>query len=241
MQKVVIVTGASRGLGREIAQRFGQAGWGVAVNYLNSKQGAESVAEYIMASGGEAVVIRADVGDPAQADNLVNSAMARFGRLDVLINNAGISHESLLVRLSEDMMDDTLRTNLNGPFNTIRAVSEVMVRQGSGHIINISSIAGVKGRAGHSAYAASKAALIGLTKAAAIELAPHGIQVNCVLPGYMLTEMGALAPDKAKENALSDNLLKTYSVPAEVASFIFNLTYISSVSGQVFNLDSRII
>ncbi len=241
MRKVVIITGASRGLGREIARTFGQAGWGIAVNYLNSKHDAESVAEDVTASGGDAVVIRADVGDPAQADRLINSAMTHFRRLDVLVNNAGVSRQGLFVRLDENMLDETLRTNLKGPFNTIRAASEVMARQGFGHIINVSSIVGVKGRAGHSAYAASKAALVGLTKASAIELAPHGIQVNCVLPGYMLTEMGTAAAEKTKENALADNLLKKYSIPAEVASFIYNLTYMSSASGQVFNLDSRMI
>ncbi len=241
MRKVVIVTGSSRGLGREVALVFGRSGWGVAVNYLRSKTEAEKVAEEIMSSGGDALLIRADVGELVQAENLINAAVARFGRLDVLINNAGISNEGLLLRLSENILDETLRTNLKGPFNAIRAASEVMARQGFGHIINISSITGVKGRGGHSAYAASKAALIGLTKAAAIELAPHGIQVNCVLPGYMPTDMGEAASDKAKENALADNLLKTYSEPAEAAFFIFNLIYIKSVSGQVFNLDSRII
>ena len=123
----------------------------------------------------------------------------------------------------------------------IQAASRVMISQTSGHIINVGSITGVKGKAGHAAYAASKAALIGLTKAAAMELAPHGIRSNCVLPGYMLTEMGDSASEKAKSNALSDSLLKVYSNPADVASFILHLTGINSVSGQTFNLDSRII
>jgi 3-oxoacyl-[acyl-carrier protein] reductase len=123
----------------------------------------------------------------------------------------------------------------------IKAASKVMISRASGHIINVGSVAGVKGKAGHAAYAASKAALIGLTKASAVELAPHGIQSNCVLPGYMLTEMGASASEKAKSDALSEGLLKVYSNPAEVASFILHLTGISSVSGQTFNLDSRII
>ncbi len=240
-RKTVIVTGASRGLGREVALAFGRSGWGVVVDYLRSKAEAEAAAGEIVSSGGDAVAIRADAGDQAQAESLVNSAMTRWGRLDVLINNAGISREGLLLRLSEDALDETLRTNLKGPFHAIKAASEVMARQGYGHIINISSITGVKGRGGHSAYAASKAALIGLTKAAAVELAPHGIQVNCVLPGYMQTDMGMSASDKAKDNALADSLLKTCSMPAEAALFIFNLVYMKSVSGQVFNLDSRII
>lgn len=241
MRKAVIVTGASRGLGREVALAFGRAGWGVAVNYSSSRATAETVAKEIISSGGDALVFQADVGSVDEAVKLVNAAEARWGRLDALINNAGVSHEALLLRLKDEVLDETLRINLKGPFNMIQAASRVMISQASGHIINVGSIAGVKGKAGHAAYAASKAALIGLTKAAAMELAPHGIQSNCVLPGYMLTEMGNSASEKAKSNALSEGWLKVYSNPAEVASFILHLTGISSVSGQTFNLDSRII
>jgi 3-oxoacyl-[acyl-carrier protein] reductase len=241
MRKAVIVTGASRGLGREIALAFGRAGWGVAVNYSSSQAKAEAVAKEIISSGGDAFIFRADVSIADEAGQLVNAVEARWGRLDALINNAGVSHEALLLRLTDDILDETLRTNLKGPFNMIKAASRVMISRNCGHIINIASITGVKGKAGHAAYAASKAGLIGLTKAAAVELAPHGIQSNCVLPGYMLTEMGESASDRAKSKALSDSWLKTYSNPADVASFILNLTGLKSVSGQTFNLDSRII
>jgi 3-oxoacyl-[acyl-carrier protein] reductase len=241
MRKAVIVTGASRGLGRKVALAFGRAGWGVAVNYSSSRAKAESAAKEIISAGGGAFIFRADVSIADEAGALVNAAEARWGRLDALINNAGVSHEALLLRLTEQTLDETLRINLKGPFNMIKAASRVMISQASGHIINVGSITGVKGKEGHSAYAASKAGLIGLTKAAAVELAPHGIQSNCVLPGYMLTEMGASASEKAKSDALSEGLLKVYSNPAEVASFILHLTGISSVSGQTFNLDSRII
>jgi 3-oxoacyl-[acyl-carrier protein] reductase len=240
MRKAVIVTGASRGLGREIALAFGRAGWGVAVNYSSSRAKAEAVAKELISSGGDAFIFQADVSIADEAGELVNTAEARWGRLDALINNAGVSHEALLLRLKDEALDETLRTNLKGPFNMIKAASRVMINQASGHIINIGSITGIKGKAGHAAYAASKAALIGLTKASAVELAPHGIQSNCVLAGYMLTEMGEAASEKAKSNALSEGLLKVYSNPAEVASFIFQLMGISSVSGQTFNLDSRI-
>ncbi len=241
MRKAVIVTGASRGLGREVALAFGRAGWGVAVNYSSSEAMAEGVAKEITSSGGDALVFQADVGFADEAGKLAHAAEARWGRLDALINNAGVSHEALLLRLTDEVLDETLQTNLKGPFNMIQAVSRVMISHTSGHIINVGSITGVRGKAGHAAYAASKAALIGLTKAAAMELAPHGIQSNCVLPGYMLTEMGDSASERAKSNALSDSLLKVYSNPADVASFILHLTGISSVSGQTFNLDSRII
>ncbi len=128
-----------------------------------------------------------------------------------------------MLKLSEQTWDDVIDINLKGSFNTIKAVSRIMMKQRSGHIINISSILGVRGKTGQAAYSSSKAGLIGLTKAAAVELAPRGIQVNAVLPGYMLTDMGSAASEKAKEEALQDNLLKQYSDPAEVADFIYHL------------------
>jgi 3-oxoacyl-[acyl-carrier protein] reductase len=172
---------------------------------------------------------------------MAGEALSRFGRLDVLINCAGITRSSLIAKLDITEYQDVIDTNLKGCFNTIKAVSKPMMEERHGHIINISSIQGTRGNAGQAAYSASKAGLIGLTKAAAVELAPEGIQVNAVLPGYMLTDMGQNASDKAKDAALRDNLLKRYAEPDEVADFIFHLAGMKAVSGQVFNLDSRII
>ena len=240
-RRVVIVTGASRGLGRETALKFGREGWAVVVNYLNSVDAADAVAAGINDAGGEAFAFKADVREYAGVEAMTAGAHARWGRVDALVNNAGISKDGLILKGNALYWQYVIHTNLKGCFNTIKAVSKIMMKQRGGHIINIASISGVRGKAGQAAYSASKAAVIGLTKAAAIELAPGGIRVNAVLPGYMLTEMGGAASDKTKDLALGDNLLKRYSDPAEVAAFILHLTGMGGVSGQVFNLDSRII
>lgn len=240
-RKTVIITGSSRGLGRAMALKFGRAGWAVAVNYNVSKSSADDAVDEIIKSGGMAFAVKADVRIYSEVEVMMNEVKNRFGRIDALINNAGTGTGGLMLKLSEEAWDDVIDINLKGSFNTIKAVSRIMMKQRSGHIINISSILGIRGKTGQAAYSSSKAGLIGLTKAAAVELAPRGIQVNAVLPGYMLTEMGAMASVKAKEEALSDNLLKRYSEPDEVAGFIYHLVGMKAVSGQVFNLDSRII
>jgi 3-oxoacyl-[acyl-carrier protein] reductase len=240
-RKTVIITGASRGLGRAMALKFGREGWAVAVNYNTSKTFADEIVDEINKSGGEAFAVRADVRKYSEVEAMISETISRFGRIDALINNAGTGTGGLMLKLSEHTWDEVMDINLKGCFNTIKAVSRIMMKQRSGHIINISSILGVRGKTGQAAYSSSKAGLIGLTKAVAAELAPRGIQVNAVLPGYMLTDMGAAASEKYKENALKDNLLKRYSDPEEVAGFIYHIVGMKSASGQVFNLDSRII
>jgi len=241
MRKVIVITGASRGLGRAVALKFGREGWAVVVNYQANREMADEAVREIIASGGEAVACQADVRDFFRMERMVNDAVSRWGRVDVLVNNAGIGTGGLTLKFTEETWDAVIDTNLKGAFNAVKAVSRPMMKQHSGHIINISSVVGVRGKAGHAAYSASKAGLIGLTKAMAIELASRGIQVNAVLPGYMLTDMGASASENAKNDALADNLLKRFSEPTEVADFIFHLVGMNAVSGQIFNLDSRII
>ncbi len=240
-RKAVIITGASRGLGKEMALRFGRAGWDTLVNYLNSREAAETAAREIINAGGDALPFKADVRDFPSVKEMADAAYSRWGRIDVLVNNAGIGTGGLMLKLKEETWDEVMDTNLKGAFNCIKAVSTFMLKQRAGHIINIASIVGMRGKTGHAAYAASKAGLAGLTKATAIELAPRGVQANCVLPGYMLTDMGEGASEKAREEALADNLLKRFSDPAEVADFVYYLAGMKAVSGQVFNLDSRII
>lgn len=240
-KQVVIITGASRGLGREIALRFGRAGHRVVVNYLKRSDEAEAVCGEIKKHGGEAVAVPADVRIAAEVDALVQKAIDLWGRIDLLVNNAGLTRDGLALRMSEQDWDEVLATNLYGPFHFIRSVSKIMMKQRSGHIVNISSITGVQGREGQANYSAAKAGLIGLTKTAAKELGCFNIRVNAVLPGYLPTEMGSQVSEKIRERVLAENALGRVSDPVEVADFIIHLTTMQNVSGQVFNLDSRVL
>lgn len=240
-RKAVIVTGAARGLGREIALAFGRAGWRVAVNYLNSQEAARKIADEISASGEDAFAVRADVGIASEVECMLSEVMRRWGRLDAFVNNAAVTKDGLVLRMPETDWDRVMQTNLKAPFICIRAATRIMIRQKKGHIINISSISGVKGREGQANYSSSKAGLIGLTKAAALELGRFNIQVNAVLPGYMSTDMGGTVSDEMLKRIKRESCLGRFSEPREVAEFIVHLCSMKNVSGQVFNLDSRII
>ena len=240
-RRIVIVTGASRGLGREIALQFGTAGCSVVVNYREREGDARTVAEDIHRRGGEAIVVRADVRRSNEVDSLIGEALQRWGSIDVLINNAGMTRDALAMRMDEGDWDAVMDTNLKGPFLCMRAASRAMMKQRSGHIISIASIAGVRGREGQANYAASKAGLIGLTRAAAKELGRSAIQVNCVLPGYLPTDMGTAAPESVLAQVIAETALGRTSNVAEVAAFILHVSLMKNVSGQVFNLDSRIL
>jgi 3-oxoacyl-[acyl-carrier protein] reductase len=239
--RVVIVTGASRGLGRTVALRFGAAGDRVVINYLNRRDMAESAAAAVRERGGEAVIYRADVRSSAEVDALISDAAGRWGRIDVLVNSAGIARDGLAVRMSGQDWDAVMDTNLSGPFRCLRSAARIMIQQRSGHIISLSSLAGLQGREGQANYSASKAGLIGLTRAAAGELGQYNIQVNAVLPGYLETDMGKAVRDDVRRQIVASNVLGRTSDPEEVAEFIYRLTLMRSVSGQVFNLDSRLL
>ncbi len=235
---VVLVTGASRGLGRELATALSENGYIVAANYRSSDREAAMLLQEIEASG--SILIKADVGDSSHVEKIGREIEKRFGRLDAIINNAGITRDSLLLRQSEKDWDETIRTNLKGCFNTIRILSPLIARSGGGHIVTISSYSGVKGKAGQAAYSASKAALLGLTRSAATELGEYDIRVNAVLPGYMATRMGQGAK-KAMQAAQEESAIGKLSDMSEVAAFILYLLKTRNITGQVFGLDSRII
>ncbi len=234
---VCLITGSSRGLGKAAALAFSKKGYSVVVHCRERIKEAEEVASLI----NDSAVFQADVRKSDDVKTMIDGIMNKWGRLDVLVNNAGVTKESLLIKTSEEDFEDVIDTNLKGPFNLIRAVGRHMMKQKSGHIINISSYAGLKGREGLSAYSAAKAGLVGMTKTAAKELVRYNVMVNAVLPGYMMTEMGADATGKAREHALQDSLIKEFSDPESVAECICALTKMKGVTGQVFNLDSRII
>jgi 3-oxoacyl-[acyl-carrier protein] reductase len=239
--RVVVVTGASRGLGRSIALCFGRAGDRVTVNYVAAGEMASDVVNDIISSGGEAVSFRADVRKQDEVHSLFANVVERWGAVDILINNAGVTKDSLLLRMKEQDWDDVLDTNLKGAFHCIRSASDIMAKQQSGHIVNIASITGVQGREGQANYSASKAGLIGLTRASARELGRFNIQVNAVLPGYLPTDMADELSQVMESRILRENALHRVSDPDEVARFIHHLSLMNNVSGQVFNLDSRIL
>ncbi len=236
MLRVALVTGGVRGLGREISLALASEGYVVAVNYFKSREEPEELKKSL---GGNAVTLQADVGDREAVNRMVSEIHRNWGRMDVLVNNAGVISDALLVRLGEEDWDRVIDANLTGCFNTIKTVASLMKDGGGGHIINVSSISGVRGKEGQAAYSASKAALLGLTVSAARELAEHNIRVNAVLPGYMATGMGRKA-GKAMKAAKEKSLLGRLSDPKEVAEFVVWLAETKTVTGQVFTLDSRL-
>jgi 3-oxoacyl-[acyl-carrier protein] reductase len=235
--RVALVTGASRGLGRQIALALSENGYSVAANYLSSQKQAETL---IRAIGNNSAAFKADVGDIGQVRVMAENIRNRFGRLDAIINNAGITKDNLLLRQTESEWDRIISTNLKGCFNVIRTMSPLMIQSGGGSIINISSYSGAKGRAGQPAYSASKAAILGLTRSAAQELAQYHVRVNAVLPGYMETGMGTAARNAAKI-AVEESILNKLSVPHEAADFILYLVKTGNISGQIFSLESRVL
>ncbi len=240
-KRVIIITGASRGLGREIAFRFGMAGERIVVNFMSDEEAARTVADEVIRKGGEAIPYSADVGNPAAVNAMIDDIIKQWGTVDVLINNAALTKDLLILRMTGEDWDDVINTDLTGPFNCIRAAARFMTEQRSGHIINISSIVGLQGREGQANYSAAKAGLIGLNKASSKELGLYNIKVNAVLPGYMPTDMGAAVSTIVHDRILKENALGKSSDPLEVADFIYHLSRMNNVSGQVFNLDSRII
>ena len=200
---VALVTGGSRGIGRAICLELARRGAAVAVNYAGSGAAAEETVALCRQLGVEAEAFRADVSDPDACDGLVAAVKERFGRLDILVNNAGISRDSLLMTAKEEDFTKTLDTNLKGAYFCTRAAAKVMLRQKYGRIVCLSSVVGLRGNPGQTAYAASKAGVLGLVKAAAKELASRDITVNAVAPGFIETDMTAALPEKARQAMLT--------------------------------------
>lgn len=236
MQRVAVVTGASRGLGKEIALLLGRQGYSIAFNYIHSEKEASDV---VQALAGQAIALKTDVGSLQEVEAMARIISDRWGRIDAVINNAGIAVDCLLIKYREEDWDAVVNTNLKGCFNTTKAFVPLMIKAGGGQIINISSYSGLKGKAGQSAYSASKAALLGLTYTLATEFAEYNIRVNALLPGYMPTDMGLNTADAMKK-ACEESLLKKLSEPRDIAQFIAYLLTTTNITGQTFNLDGRI-
>jgi 3-oxoacyl-[acyl-carrier protein] reductase len=237
--RVAVVTGSSRGIGRAIALKLASLGAKVAVNYYGSEDAAQEVVEEIESGGGEAIAVQADVKDAEQAKELIGAALEAFGRLDILVNNVGITRDTLLMRMKEDDWDIVMNTNLKGTFNCTKAAQRTMIRQRYGRIINITSVSGVAGQVGQANYSASKAGVIGFTKAVARELGTRSITVNAVAPGYVQTDQTADLPQELIDYILELTPLKRPGTAEEIANAVAFLASeeASYVSGQVLGVD----
>jgi 3-oxoacyl-[acyl-carrier protein] reductase len=237
--RCALVTGASRGIGAAVALRLASEGAAVAVNYAGSEAAAADVAETIRAAGASAVVLRADVSDPAAAAELVTQAAAQLGGLDILVNNAGITRDGLLVRMSDADWADVLGTNLTGAFSVTRAASRIMMKARRGSIINMASVIGLVGNAGQANYAAAKAGLIGLTKSVARELAPRNVRCNAIAPGFIETDMTASLSEEVRASAMEQVAMRRFGSPADVAALVAFLASDEAayITGQVVAVD----
>jgi 3-oxoacyl-[acyl-carrier protein] reductase len=239
--KVAIVTGASRGIGRATALALAAEGANVVVNYASSRESAEKVVAEIVALGSSAIALPADVSKADQVDELISAAMEKWGQVDVLVNNAGITRDTLLLRMKPEDWQAVIDLNLTGVFLCTRAVSKIMLKQRSGRIINITSVAGQIGNPGQANYSAAKAGVIGFTKTVAKELASRGITVNAVAPGFIATDM---TQGLKTEEILKFIPLARYGQPEEVAGtirFLATDPAAAYITGQVFNVDGGMV
>ncbi|ACK71253.1 3-oxoacyl-(acyl-carrier-protein) reductase [Gloeothece citriformis PCC 7424] len=239
--QVALVTGASRGIGRAIAIALAAEGAKVVVNYARSSGAAEDVVKEITTNDGEAIALQADVSKAEEVEELIKKTLDKFGRIDILVNNAGITKDTLLMRMKPEDWQAVIDLNLTGVFLCTRAVTKPMLKQRSGRIINIASVAGQMGNPGQANYSAAKAGVIGFTKTVAKELASRGITVNAVAPGFITTDMTS---DLKSEDILKFIPLGRYGQPEEIAGmvrFLAGDAAAAYITGQVFNVDGGMV
>jgi len=241
--KTAIVTGGSRGIGKAIAIKLAEQGANIVVNYSSSPESANEVIRMIEAIGRQGIAIKADVSNPSEVEELISIAEAKFSSIDILINNAGITRDTLLMKMKEDDWDSVITTNLKGTFNCTKAVTKKMIRQRSGKIVSVASVIGIVGNAGQANYAASKAGIIGFTKSIAKELGSRNINVNAVAPGYIQTDMTDKLSAEVKEGLMAGIPLKRLGAPEDVANIVVFLCTeeASYITGQVFNVDGGMV
>ncbi|MGB6296397.1 MAG: 3-oxoacyl-[acyl-carrier-protein] reductase [Rivularia sp. (in: cyanobacteria)] len=240
-EQVAVITGASRGIGKAIAQELASLGASVVVNYASSSQAAEELVSEITAAGGNAVALQADVSKEEEVDKLIKTVLEKFNKIDILVNNAGITRDTLLLRMKPEDWQAVINLNLTGVFLCTRAVSKGMLKKRTGRIINIASVAGQMGNPGQANYSAAKAGVIGLTKTLAKEFASRGITVNAVSPGFIETDMTS---ELKSEEILKAIPLGRYGKPEEIAGMVRFLaadTAAAYITGQVFNVDGGMV
>ena len=242
--KVAVITGGSRGIGKAIAEKFAENGYNLVINYVSDSTNVEEISKEIKKENNiEILFIKTDVTDFNVCEDMVKQAINKFGKIDVLVNNAGITKDGLLMRMKEEDFDKVINVNLKGTFNVTKNVIPYMMKQKSGKIVNISSVVGVAGNAGQCNYAASKAGIIGFTKSLAKEVASRNILVNAIAPGFIKTDMTDVLSDTVKETINTQIPLRKMGESAEVANAVYFLaneenTYIT---GQVLNVDGGMI
>ena len=242
--KVALITGGSRGIGEKIAEKSATEGYNLVINYVSNIENVEELEARIKANANiEILFVQADVTSFESCENMINKAIEKFGHIDVVVNNAGITKDGLLMRMKEEDFDKVINVNLKGTYNVTKNAIPHMMKQKYGRIVNISSVVGVSGNAGQANYAASKAGIIGFTKSVAKELASRNILANCVAPGFIKTDMTDVLSDSVKESINAQIPLKKMGTAEEVAKAVYFLgneenTYIT---GQVLNVDGGML
>jgi 3-oxoacyl-[acyl-carrier protein] reductase len=241
--KIALVTGASRGVGRAIALKFAALGAKVAVNYLRSEDQANAVVAQIVAAGGEAIAVRANVADAAEVKAMFATVLERWQRVDILVNNAGITRDTMMLRMSEEDWDEVIDINLRGAYLCTKFALKSMTMENWGRIVNIASLGGIVGNQGQANYSASKGGLIAFTKAVAREVAPRQVTANAIAPGFVVTEMTDAIPKEMQENILARIPLKRFGEPADIAELAAFLASerASYITAQVIGIDGGVI
>lgn len=242
-KQVVFVTGGTRGIGKAIALKYAENGYNIVINYVSDKTNVDEIKKEFSKYGVESLVVKADVSKAEEVDRAVKQAIDKFGKIDVLVNNAGITRDTLLMRMKEEDFDKVIEINLKGTFLVTKAVTPYMMKKRNGKIINLSSVVGVTGNAGQSNYSASKAGIIGFTKSIAKELASRNIRANAVAPGFIDTDMTSVLSGDIKANINAQIPMKRMGTAREIANVVYFLGNEESsyITGQVINIDGGMV